>query len=373
MDSWGPRNAPLQVPQPFTLGRFRSTDALVEGGFDWESLPDGALRVETLHGQSGWGMPFFIVKNEVTQEVMVGHFAWSGNWQIEFFNDHEPARGVSKLARSDARLYFRVGLAGPPPLRVLSPGESVSTPAVHLGYLYGDLDICVQASHEHLRRSVAPKLPEGLEHPVGCNHTGYTLNAQITEQQLFEEVDVAADVGCELFIVDAGWFGDATHRWGQLVGDWEESPLLPQGLKPVFDRAHEKGMLCGLWVEAERVGGASKIVGAHPDWQMQRRGETIPQLDLAKPEVAQHMEDTIVRLVEKFELDCFRLDYNIRVGEGSEAERDGFVESTMWRYYDALHGIFDRVRQRFPNLILENCSNGGGRMDLGMMSRFHWT
>ena len=231
----------------------------------------------------------------------------------------------------------------------------------------------MQASHEHLRRSVAPKLPEGLEHPVGCNHTGYTLNAQITEQQLFEEVDVAADVGCELFIVDAGWFGDATHRWGQLVGDWEESPLLPQGLKPVFDRAHEKGMLCGLWVEAERVGGASKIVGAHPDWQMQRRGETIPQLDLAKPEVAQHMEDTIVRLVEKFELDCFRLDYNIRVGEGSEAERDGFVESTMWRYYDALHGIFDRVRQRFPNLILENCSNGGGRMDLGMMSRFHWT
>ena len=357
---------PLQVTEPFMLGRFRSTTALVEGEFDWEPLPDGALRMESLHGRSGWGMPFFVVKNQVTQEVLVGHFAWSGNWQIEFFNDHEPTR-------PDAHLYLQAGLAGPPPLRVLSPGESASTAAVHLGYLYGDLDPCVQALHEHLRRSVMPKQPEGLEHPVECNHTGYTLNAQITQQQLFEEVDTAADVGCELFVVDAGWFGDATHHWEELVGDWEESPLLPQGLKPVFDRARKRDMRCGLWVEAERAGSASRVVEAHPDWQMRRRGETILHLDLAKPEVAQHVEDTIVRLVERFELDCFRLDYNIRCGEGGEAERDGLVESTAWRYYDALHGIFDRVRQRFPSLILENCASGGGRMDLGMMSRFHWT
>lgn len=360
------RNVPPHVSGPFTLGRFKSTNALVEGGFDWESLPDSALCLETLHGRSGWGCPFFIVKNEATQEALVGHFAWSGNWQLEFFNDHEPAR-------PDARLYLQVGLAGRPPLRILSPGESVSTPAVHVGYLYGDLDACVQASHEHLRQSVIPSLPQGIAHPVGCNHTGYTMNAQITEPQLFEEVDVAADVGCELFIVDAGWFGDATGSWGGLVGDWEESPLLPQGLKPIFERARQKGMLGGLWVEIERIGHASKILKAHPDWQMQRRGEMIPQLDLAKPEVAKHVEDTIIRLVEKLELDCFRLDYNISVGEGSEREQDGFVESTMWRYYEALHGIFDRIRQRFPKLILENCSSGGGRMDLGMMSRFHWT
>ena len=85
------------------------------------------------------------------------------------------------------------------------------------------------------------------------------------------------------------------------------------------------------------------------------------------------MERTIVDIIERYELDCFRLDYNISVGEGGEVVRGGYAENTLWRYYDALYGIFDRIHQRFPNLLLENCSSGGGRMDLGMLSRFHWT
>jgi alpha-galactosidase len=123
----------------------------------------------------------------------------------------------------------------------------------------------------------------------------------------------------------------------------------------------------------------SKTAKAHPDWFMQRRGIPIHQLDLAKPEVARHVEDTIARLIERYGLDCFRLDYNISPNEGSERQVLGpqglaiAVESTMWRYYDALWGIFDRLRQRFPHLLLENCSGGGGRADLGMLSRFHWT
>ena len=302
-----------------------------------------------------------MLRNEVGGQLVLGHLEYSGNWQMEFHFDQEPVllkppaqeNNLNLMQRTTAWLYARLGMAGPAPLRVLDPGETVRTPAVHLGQVYGDLDTGVQELHTHLRRSVTPPQRQRPEHPVTCNHTGYTLNAQVSEEQLIEDVDLAADVGAELFIVDAGWFGDQSSRWGRLVGDWEESPLLPGGLTPVFDRAREHGMLCGLWVEIERAGADSKLRAAHPDWLMTRRGEVFEQsLDLAKPEVAQFVETTIVGLIERHRLDCFRLDYNWGVGEGAEVEHAGFAESTMWRYYDALYGIFDRIRERFPDLIL---------------------
>jgi alpha-galactosidase len=348
--------------------------ALREGEFQWQPLPKGLLSVDSASGRSGWNAPFFVLRNESSGETVVGHLAWSGNWQCDFLlvdDDHGRTR--------QATLYARVGLAGPAPLRFLEPGELAVLPAFHFGFLYGDLDTCVQELHTHLRRSVIPPLPRGVAHPVGCNHTGYTQNAQITEECLFREVDVAADIGVELFIIDAGWFGDARSSWAQQVGDWEETPLLKTGLKSVCDRIRARGMTCGIWAEVERMVPTSRTAQAHPEWFMRRRGLPIHQLDLARPEVERHVEDTIARLVDRYELGCFRLDYNISVHEGSEREtRDAagrltHVENTMWRYYDALWRIFDRLRARFPHLILENCSSGGGRTDLGMMSRFHWT
>jgi alpha-galactosidase len=245
---------------------------------------------------------------------------------------------------------------------------------VHVGYLFGDLDRCVQELHTHARRSVVLPQPVGREHRVEINHTGYTRNLQITESQLYAEIDVAADVGVELFLLDAGWFGRAADRWLEAAGDWgEESSLLPHGVQAAFDRARERGMLCGLWVEAERMGATSRLLREHPDWQMERRGMKIPNLDLSRPEVAAYFERTIAGLIEKYRLDCFRLDYNISIGEGGEAERYGYTENVLWRYYEALYGVFDRIHRRFPDVLLENCSSGGGRTDFGIMSRFHWT
>ncbi len=367
---WVTPELPSLPRPPFSVGRFTDTEPGNEGSFDWRPLPDGACGFGSWHGRSGWGAPFFILRNEVTGEAFVAHFAWSGNWQVELYNDHEPAR----RPLCDALLYARVGLAGPAPLRVLEPGESARTPEVHFAYLFGDLDACTQALHQHQRRSVLLPQPPGRQHRVEVNHTGYTRNAQITASQLYEEIAVAADAGVELFMLDAGWFGALSDRWWEAVGDWDlESPLLPGGVAAAFTRIHDKGMLAGLWVEAERMGPASRLLRDHPDWQMHKRGEKIPNLDLSVPEVARYLEQTIVALVQKYHLDCFRLDYNISVGEGGEADRGGYTENVLWRYYEALYGIFDRLHRRFPHLLLENCSSGGGRTDLGMLSRFHWT
>ncbi|MCJ7736597.1 MAG: alpha-galactosidase [Anaerolineae bacterium] len=236
------------------------------------------------------------------------------------------------------------------------------------------MDACVQALHVHERRSVIPPQPKGKVHLMEVNHTGFTRNAQVTYDQLMEDIDVAADVGVELLMLDAGWFGDVSDKWSEAVGDWHrESPLLEPGVAAVFDRARARGMQVGLWVEAERMGRTSHVLRDHADWQLTKRGESIPNLDLSRPEIARYMEDTIAGLIEKYNLDCYRIDYNITVGEGGEAQRGGYTENVMWRYYDAFYEIFDHLVERFPGILLENCSSGGGRNDLGVLSHFHFT
>jgi alpha-galactosidase len=135
-------------------------------------------------------------------------------------------------------------------------------------------------------------------------------------------------------------------------------------------------MLFGLWVEIESVGAAAKLRQQHPDWVLTRNGEPVTngrQLDVANPAVAAWMESEMARIIQKYDLDMFRLDYNTTMEQGGNRVKDGFVENTTWRHIDNLYAMFDRLRKRFPNVIFQNCAGGGGRLDLGIMRRFHNT
>jgi len=357
---------PAGMNNAFSLGYYASEAWGWEGDFVWEPLLNGVRRIEGKKGRSGHACPFFMVRNEGTGEYFVGHIAWSGNWKIDFRCDQDPAS-------QDALLFFKAGPSAPSPQRVLGPGETISTPAVHLGLLHADLDGCVQALHDHIRHSVMPAYPKGRRQLVQYNAWGYVAD-DLDEQLLLREVDMAADIGCELFIVDAGWYGAERKNWYNTVGDWFPGSWLPNGLEPARKYARRRGLLFGLWVEIECAGDRSNLLKEHPDWILKRDGEPVPRaLDLTRPEVASWVESEIVRLIERYDLDLFRLDYNINVYEAGQTMRDGYVENTLWRHYETLYGIFERVRERFPNIILQNCSSGGGRNDLGMLGRFHET
>jgi len=162
--------------------------------------------------------------------------------------------------------------------------------------------------------------------------------------------------------------------WPTVTGDWRPGGRLPNGLKPIFDHAKSRGLKCGLWVWIEAATENSKIITEHPNWLLHRDGKALNQLlDLAKPEVAEWVESEIARIVTEYEIDLFRLDYNCRPGEGGYNLRNGHMENSIWRHYEAMYGIWQRTRERFPHLILENCAGGGGRTDLGMLSQMHFT
>ena len=310
------------------------------------------------HGKN-YGAPSFILRNEVTGELFFIALAWSGNWEAEF---SQKAGGV---------LSFRAGPIGPAPLRVIAPGETVSSPQVHIGPVHRDFGQAIGAWHRHMRASVLPPRPRGKEM--------YTIAGHVVEwpdEWILREIDIAEEMGIEAFMVDAGWYGNVFGGWPERRGDWHEGSWLPGGIAGIREHAHKRGLFFGLWMEPESVGEKAKIAEEHPDWLLitdeGRRPGGGCVLNLGKPEAARFFEDSVLRVIRDYQLDFFKLDYNVRVLEGGQNLRDGYVESETWRHMEVLYGTFDRVRRELPEVALENCAGGGGRNDLGLMSRFHY-
>jgi alpha-galactosidase len=173
--------------------------------------------------------------------------------------------------------------------------------------------------------------------------------------------------------------------WCSAYGNWlvPNQKRFPHGLGPLVEYAHKKGLLLGLYVEPEggRDGftsgeqGAtigrwseSKVFQEHPDWFVQPGSI----LNLSISEAAAYMESELTQIIEHYQLDLYRHDFNAPFrGQGSETLRDGFVENDYWRHYDAFYGIFERVHAKYPSLILQQASAGGCRSDLGTVGVFH--
>ena len=365
---------------PFVLGRCASEDWGQEGAFRWRQLPPDILRIEHIKGTSGNDDPAFLLRNDLTGEVAVGALAWSGNWALSFRT--RPLDPAAAWEGAAAWLEVRAEPLADSPQRVIAPGETVTTPAMHIGVLRGSVDAAVRALHDHERRTVLPPQPQGRGERVIYNHWGYVAH-DMNPAYLLAEIDIAAEIGAELFMVDAGWFSPLGGDWWNTVGEWRPDPeRLPEGLTPIREHAHAKGLLLGLWVEAERVAPNSWVARERPEWVLARDGQPVtptPEgggtLNLSHPDCAAWLEAEINRIVDEYGIDMFRLDYNFYPGRGGENARDGFTESGFWRHYEVLYGIFDRLRERHPELLLENCAGGGGRKDLGIAARFHtyWT
>jgi len=360
---------------PYRAGWFQEADWGYEGNFQWQDIPlNTELAFGSTRGRSGYSSPFVVAHNNVYGGYFVAGLAWSANWQFSLFTEYNRLIGAS-------RLKFALMPVAPAPMRLIALGETIQLPVVHFGLNHESFDAAIQSWHHYLRQHVLYKVKDDSQ-PVMYNHWGY-MEHELSEEGLFREIDIAAEVGSELFMIDAGWYADIDTPWPDTSGDWVTGSRLPHDLFAVYTYARSKGMMCGLWVEIESGGKASNLAKQHPDWFITRYGKSVERnLDLTKREVAEYVESTVFKLIERYQLDMFRLDYNLDVREGGFnlidgcsnhigcANHIGHQENTLWRHVEVIHAIFDKVHARYPKLQLENCSGGGGRTDLGMMSRF---
>jgi alpha-galactosidase len=359
------RQAPL-----YSIGYMADTHWGDEGNFQWQPLPNAGFRIDGRFRRDRHRHPMFVLRNNATGEHFIGQLAWSAGYSFEFDLDADVG-----FSQGGASLFFRAGPDAPAPQRIIGAGETVATPEMHLGLVFGDLDAAIQAMHDHLRKTVFLPQPRGRG---GWVETGIGPEVEITVPRVFHAIESAAQFGAEVFFIDASWYTPPHGEWWSTVGDWEvDRQRFPDGLKPFRDRVHELGMLWGLWMDAERIGAKSRVAQEHPEWvAMAYDGERRlgNLLDIAQPAAARWMEDQIVKLITEQELEFFRLDYNVGgLGPGSFNVRDGFVENGYWRYYEALYGVYERLRGRFPDVIFENCAGGGGRTDIGLVRRFSHT
>jgi len=353
----------------YSLGYFENAKWGEEGNFQWHEMPTAGYIIDGRYLRDRHRHPIFMLRNNATGEFFIGQLAWTGGYSFNFDLNPEIGRDGSAAA-----LIFSAGPDALAPMRIIAPSETIATPEMHLGLVYGDLDEAIQSMHTHLRKSVFLPPARGQR---GWVESGIGPELEITIEQVNHAIDVAIDAGAEVFFIDASWYATPGGDWWKTVGDWSVNrQRFPEGLKPFRDRVHAVGMLWGLWMDAERVGNESRVAKEHPDWLAMNydgKREMGGLLDLTNPDAAKWMEEQIIGVIEENELDFFRLDYNTDPARGIRTLKDGFVENGYWRYYETVYQIYDRLRVRFPKVIFENCAGGGARTDIGMVRRFNHT
>ncbi len=348
----------------YTLGYYGDTTPGREGNFVWKPLNNGEFSIINKQGRSGWGVPYFLIKNKINGENFVCHMEWSCNWKFSFDVSQEPAS-------NDSLITFNIDPYAPAPMKMIAPGETIISPRVHLGHIVGDMDECVNETYRHLRKTVL--LPCTVEKKLLIGQ-GRVVTGD--EEWFKKQIDIAADMGMEYFEFDAGWYGlDSKNWWPGRLGDWDVTNWNKNGFKNLREYIHSKGMLFGVWMEPEAMGLESEVRKNHPNWTIKRDGESIGNdtlLDLSRDEVAEWVESEIIRVIREYKPDYFKIDFN-RFGIGEEGQnlKYGYIENSQWGHVKSLYRIFDKLKVEFPDIILENCAAGGGRNDLGMVRRCH--
>ncbi len=308
-------------------------------------------------GRSSDGVaPFFNVAWEAGgMAVAVG---WSGQWEATL------ERGA------DGTIAFRAGQQATS--LVLAPGETIRTPSVLIVSWEGaDPLRGTNLFRQLLIRHVIPRRGGEIVFPPVCASVNEVGPGGDYEGPHVRAMRPLGERGYEAFWSDMdpqhwypGGFPEGTGNWEVDLGKY------PNGLKPVADAAHKAGLEYLLWFEPERVHPGTRIQREHPEWVMKSDGKGSHLFALHIPEARRWLTDLMDGFIEETRLDWMRWDFNIEpLGFWRRADapdRQGMTENL---YVSGLYAMWDELRARHPNLVIDVCASGGRRIDLEALSR----
>jgi len=257
-------------------------------------------------------------------------------------------------------------------LKILKPQEAFVTVPCALSVVNGDFEKSIRELTKY--RRIIRRDQDDNRHPkVIFNDYMNCLTGDPTTEKLLPLIEAAAKAHCDIFCIDAGWYDDGP--WWNGVGEWlPAKKRFPNGIEEPIRYIREKGMIPGLWLELEVMGINCPMVKKVPkDWFFQRNGRPIIdegryQLDFRNPEVIAHANSVINRIVEEYGVGYIKIDYNINSGLGTEVEADSPGDGLL-QHTRAYLNWLDQVFERYPELIIENCSSGGMRMEYSHLKR----
>jgi alpha-galactosidase len=346
------------------IPRASSTLLYYTGGwgseFEGVEIPlEQAILIDSKTGRSSKGHhPWFALTKE-DGSVLSGSVAWSGNWVVRF----EP--------KTEGGFSLSGGLHDWCFTKILEPNASMETPIMVL-VLGEDLNAVSQQYARVGRKHWYPRTSLSALPPVEWNHWWSYEDDHINEKVFRDNVAVAAEMGMDVCVLDAGWFGpsDPGTFWNDYRGDWDlvNTARFPNGMRPIADDVHSRNMKFGMWCEIEAIGEKARLTTTQPDLVARRDGESLGHVCLGNPKAQEWAFQTLRRLIEENNLDWIKLDFNLDPGAGCNRTDHGHGEGDgLYEHYLGYYKLLERVRKEYPEVTLESCSSGGLRIDLGLL------
>lgn len=329
-------------------------------------LQHGFQGVESRRGYSSHQQnPFVILcKQDANEEYgwcYGASFAYSGNFSIQAEVSQMDLTRLT-VGIQDTQFEFH-----------LEPGESFTAPEVILSFSENGLGQLSRNYHKAIRHNLCRGKYKTERRPVLINNWEATY-FDFTLEKLVAIAKDAKELGIEMLVMDDGWFGKRDSDYSGL-GDWFiNEKKLKGGLKNLVEEVNKAGMKFGIWFEPEMISEDSDLYRAHPDWALTVPGRSFTRarhqlvLDFSREDVRTYIFDRMCEILESANIEYVKWDANRHLTDvwsaKLPADRQGEV---FHRYILGLYDFLEKLTQRFPNLLIEGCSGGGGRFDAGMM------
>ena len=322
-----------------------------------ENSPVGSSKVvnESLTGSSSnrHNPGFLLYEADATEEagqVYGFNLVYSGN---HYAAAQQSLQGLTRVMQGINPSNFAWELA---------PGACFETPEAVLCHSDEGFGGLSENMHTFVSGHIIPAYWQGRPRPVLYNSWEGCVFS-FNQRRLLDLADRARDLGCELFVLDDGWFGRRDNDKAGLGDYTVNKKKLPNGMEGLAEKIRAKGLDFGLWFEPESVNVDSDLYRAHPDWALTDGfapvfGRNQLLLDLRKPQVRDYIVDQVSAILDRAKISYVKWDMNrhsIALGAGA---------------HEFVLGLYDVLRRIFgprPGILLESCSSGGNRFDLGMM------
>lgn len=247
----------------------------------------------------------------------------------------------------------------------LESGEQFTTPEAVLVYSDKGIGSMSRIYHKFFRERLCRGKFRNVVRPIVINNWEGTL-FDFNEDKLIEIAKKGAEAGFEMFVLDDGWFGKRNNDRSSL-GDWYvNTNKLPNGISSLAERINSMGLKFGLWIEPEMISPDSDLYRKHPDWCIHASGRHRTEnrqqlvLDLSRSDVREYILNVLTTLLSNTGIEYVKWDCNRNITETQNMEQ-------RHRYVLGLYEILENITRKFPDVLFESCSGGGGRFDPGML------
>lgn len=329
-------------------------------------LMHGIQSVGSSRGASSHQLnPFFILCGKETGEWSGGCYGYSLLYSGDFL-------GAAELDQYDqTRILLGIGTENFSWL--LQPNEAFRTPEAAMAYSDGGFERLSHIYHRAYRHNLCRGKYKEAVRPVLLN-SWEGVYFDFDGEKLVRMAKEAAGLGVELFVMDDGWFGKRDGDNSGL-GDWVvNEKKLGCTLGELSERIHAEGLRFGIWFEPECVSEDSDLYRSHPDWALRVPGRSPMYsrnqlvLDFSRKEVRDHIWKMMCGVLDSAQIEYVKWDFNRSISDiysaALPAERQG---ETAHRYVLGLYELLERLNERYPEILIEGCSGGGGRFDAGML------